>query len=134
MENHFVRITEIGSFQELIDRSKERPVVIFKHSLTCPISAAANEQMAEFPGEVALVEVQRARELSNEIEKRLGLAHESPQVIVLRNGQVVWNASHFRITADAVAAAMREAGKAGSQEQSAVAGSSIKMPLVGAGE
>jgi bacillithiol system protein YtxJ len=126
MENHFVRITEIASFEELVDRSKERPVVIFKHSLTCPVSAAANEQMAEFPGEVALVEVQRARELSNEIENRLGLAHESPQVIVLRNGQVVWNASHFRITADAVAAAMREAGKAGSEEQSAAAVSSSK--------
>ena len=43
-----------------------------------------------------------------EIEKQIGRAHESPQVIVLRNGQVVWNASHFEITADAVAEAVRE--------------------------
>ena len=64
-----------------------------------------------------------ARELSTEIENRLGVAHESPQVIVLRNGQVVWNASHFKITADAVTEAVREAGK-GSQEQSAGSGSS----------
>jgi monothiol bacilliredoxin len=110
MENHFVKITDTESFEQLASRSKDRPIVIFKHSLTCPISAAAYEQMAEFDGEVALIEVQRARELSNEIENRLGVEHESPQVIVLRNGQVVWNASHFRVTADAVAEAVRDAG------------------------
>jgi len=111
MENHFVKITDKKSFEELASRSKDRPVVIFKHSLTCPISAAAYEQMAEFEGEIALIEVQRARELSTEIENRFGIAHESPQVIVLRNGQVVWNASHFKITADAVVEAVRDAGK-----------------------
>ena len=109
MENHFVKITDKKSFEDLANRSKQSPVVIFKHSLTCPISAAAYEQMAEVNGEVALIEVQRARELSTEIENRLGVAHESPQVIVLRNGQVVWSASHFRITSDAVDSAVREA-------------------------
>jgi monothiol bacilliredoxin len=109
MEDHFVKITDTKSFEQLASRSKDRPVVIFKHSLTCPISSAAYEQMAEFDGQVALIEVQRARELSTEIENRLGVAHESPQVIILHNGRVVWNASHFRITADAVAEAVREA-------------------------
>jgi bacillithiol system protein YtxJ len=109
MENHFVKITDTKSFEEMANRSKDRPVVVFKHSLTCPISAAAYKQMAEFEGEVALIEVQRARELSTEIENRLGVAHESPQVIVLRNGEGVWNASHFEITAHAVAEAVRDA-------------------------
>ena len=115
MENHFVKITDTRTFEELTKRSKERPVVIFKHSLTCPISAGAYDQMAKFEGEVALIEVQRSRELSTEIENRLGVAHESPQVIVLRNGQVIWDASHFRITAAAVAAAVRDAD--GGREQ-----------------
>jgi bacillithiol system protein YtxJ len=119
MENHFIRITDTKSYEDLVARSKERPVVIFKHSLTCPISSAAYNQMERFNGEVALIEVQRARELSKEIENRLGVAHESPQVIVLRNGQVVWDASHFTITAQAVAAAVAKAEDNG-QEQSAV--------------
>ena len=110
MDNHFVKVTDTKSLEELASRSKERPVVIFKHSLTCAISSGAYEQMAEFEGEVALVEVQRSRDLSREIAQRLGVAHESPQVIVLRNGQVVWKASHFNITADAVAEAVRQAG------------------------
>lgn len=107
--NHFLRITDTNAFEELETRSKDQPVVIFKHSLTCPISAAAYEQMEQFTGEVALVEVQRAGPLSLEIEGRLGVAHESPQVIVLHKGEVVWNASHFRITADAVANAVEQA-------------------------
>jgi bacillithiol system protein YtxJ len=120
MEQHFIRITDTKSFEDLIARSKDRPIVIFKHSLTCPISTAAHHQMERFDGEVALIEVQRARELSKEIENRLGVAHESPQVIVLRNGQVVWDASHFSISADAVAKAVRNAegdGEAHSAKQ-----------------
>lgn len=120
MPNHFERLTETTDVDALAESSKERPVVIFKHSLTCPISAAAYDQMEAFDGHVALVEVQRARALSNEIENRLGVEHASPQVIVLRNGQVVWNASHFKITADAVAEAVSKA--AGAPDQRLKAG------------
>ena len=119
MGNRFARITDASSFQTLIERSNNVPVVIFKHSLTCPISASAYDQMAEFDGEVALIEVQRARELSNAIEEKLQVTHESPQVIVLRNGEVAWNASHFKITTDAVMEAVRNAR--GNQDAKGVA-------------
>ena len=107
MASHFVKITDTRSLDEIAARSKEQPVVLFKHSLTCPISAAAYDEMSAFDGEVNLIEVQRNRELSREIENRLGVVHESPQIIVLWRGQVVWNASHFRITAAAVAQALK---------------------------
>ncbi len=106
--DHFARITEKNSFAELMNQSKEQPVVIFKHSTTCPISAAAYQEMTRFDGEVALVEVQGARELSREIEKKTGIVHESPQVIVLRDGKVVWSASHWKVKASALAEAVRE--------------------------
>jgi len=111
MVKNFKRVTETEALDALIERSKEKPLVIFKHSLTCPISASAYDQMEQYEGDVALVEVQRARGLSSVIESRFGVAHESPQVIVLRKGQVFWNASHFQITADAVAKAVSEAGE-----------------------
>ncbi len=109
MGNKLVRITEKGSLAELNEQSKERPVVIFKHSLTCPISAAAYDQMSRYDGEVALVEVQVAGALSREIGEKLGVRHESPQVIVLDKGKVAWDVSHFDITAESVADAVREA-------------------------
>ena len=107
MGNHFSRITDVTELEKLIDRSKQGPVVIFKHSLTCPISASAFERMKGYDGDVDLVEVQRARALSDEIAQRLGVRHESPQIIIVRNGQVLWDASHFSITADAVSKAVR---------------------------
>ncbi|MBC8031287.1 MAG: bacillithiol system redox-active protein YtxJ [Pyrinomonadaceae bacterium] len=115
MGNHFVRVKDTESLEALTARSKDGPLVIFKHSLTCPISSAAYEQMARFDGEVALIEVQVARQLSREIEAKLGVRHESPQVIVLNKGQVAWNASHYKITAEAVAEAVKKAE--GSQQE-----------------
>ena len=112
MGKHFRRITDAEALDELIEGSRQRPLVIFKHSVTCPISAAAYDQMSRHEGEVALVEVQNSRGVSSAIENRFGVPHESPQVIVLRKGQVFWNASHFKITAEAVADAVREAGQA----------------------
>lgn len=111
MENHFLKLTSNDSLDGLVEKSKEHPVVIFKHSLTCPISARAYNQMSEVDGEVQLLEIQRNGELSREIQNRLGVEHESPQVIILRNGQVVWDASHFDVTADAVAEAVRRASE-----------------------
>jgi len=106
--NHFMNLDDAKSFEELVSRSQESPVVVFKHSTTCPISAAAYEQMTHFNGEVALVDVQSASEVSREIEKKTGVPHESPQVLVLLNGKVIWNASHWKVKADAVAEAIRE--------------------------
>ena len=111
MENNFVRIVEKTELEDLISRSQEQPVVIFKDSNACPVSAAAYSEMEQFDGEVALVEIQRARELSKEIEQKTGIRHESPQVIVLDKGNVIWNASHWKVTALAVAKAVEQSGK-----------------------
>ena len=107
MGKHFFRISDSQSFDELLSRSNERPVVIFKHSISCPISAAAYQEMCLIE-DVALVEVQTARELSNEIEQRTGVCHESPQVLVLRNGKVVWEATHWDVKEVQVTRALEE--------------------------
>jgi len=108
MENQFSRVMDMPSLEALIERSQANPVVIFKHSTTCPISASAYQEMQQLAAEVNLVEVQSARPVSEELEKRLGIRHESPQVIVLRKGKAVWDASHWRINVGAVADAVRE--------------------------
>jgi bacillithiol system protein YtxJ len=108
MEDQFIQITDTDALDELLTRSHDAPVVLFKHSTTCPISAAAYKQMSQVSTEVSLVVVQRARDVSSEIASRTGIRHESPQTIVLRNGEAVWNASHFDITKNAVEEAVRE--------------------------
>ncbi len=107
MTGKFIRIKNAESFEELLIRSNTAPVVIFKHSTTCSVSSAAYQELKRFNGEVVLVEVQSARELSREIEKRTGITHQSPQVLVLRNGQAIWNASHWQVRSEAIAEAVR---------------------------
>ena len=87
-----------------IERSRERPVWLFKHSLTCGISARAIREYQRFAaerGEEAdhlLLEIQNARPASRAVEEATGVRHESPQALLLVGGRAVWNASHSRIT------------------------------------
>lgn len=87
------------------------PVVVFKHSTQCPISAAAYRQMETFvqtaSTPVYLVRVIEERPLSNKIAERLQIRHQSPQVMIVKANQVVWQASHYDITAKAVAQAVQ---------------------------
>ena len=102
MENNFRKIYDKKSFEEWLARSVTSPVVVFKHSLTCPLSAQAYEEMSKLGIEVVLVEVQRAGELSRAIAEHVNIEHESPQVMVFRNGKPVWHASHFNVRAETV--------------------------------
>jgi bacillithiol system protein YtxJ len=57
--------------------------------------------------EVNLLEVQSARELSREVAVITGVRHETPQVIVLKDGKAVWNASHYDVDASSVSKALQ---------------------------
>lgn len=108
MNNHFTPVSDSIELESLFRLSHERPVVLFKHSLTCPISSAAYQEMSGLEEDVSLIVVQRARDVSRQVESLTGIRHESPQTIILRNGQAVWNVSHWRITRSAVEEAVRE--------------------------
>jgi bacillithiol system protein YtxJ len=99
---HFVPVSDQEDLDRLLAASAERPVVLFKHDYACSISVRAYWDMAAVPGEVSLIDVERQRALSQEVAARLGVVHESPQVIVVRDGQPVYAASHWEISRDAV--------------------------------
>jgi bacillithiol system protein YtxJ len=110
------RIADEQEFGSLVEQSNERPVLIFKHSNACPISSRARTEIerlleAEPNGRFGfgMVVVQEARPLSRAIESQLGIRHETPQAIVLRDGKPVWSASHWDVTRDRVAAALEGA-------------------------
>ncbi|HEY0407189.1 MAG TPA: bacillithiol system redox-active protein YtxJ [Pyrinomonadaceae bacterium] len=101
-KTQFNPVTNESALEELFTLSNSQPVILFKHSTTCPISAAAYQQMTDYGGEVSLVVVQKSRDISRRVESLTGVRHESPQAIILRDGKAVWSASHWSITADAV--------------------------------
>ena len=99
-------LADIPALEAAIAESRERPVLLFKHSRTCGISCEAFDELhahlAESTIDAAykLITIQSHRRIADEIETRLKIRHESPQAILLRDGSVVWHGSHFRITAD----------------------------------
>ena len=110
MEKKFHRVADRKALDNLLANSKQKPIIVFKHSNSCPISAAAYREMQKIDDEVVLVEVQSAREVSKELADITGIRHESPQVIVFKNGKAVWNASHFEVNAREVAKALEAHG------------------------
>ena len=89
----------------------ELPTLIFKHSPSCGVSIRAHSQVSTFAKAhpdypVIQLDVVRQRKLSQEIASGLELVHESPQAILVVNGQVAWSASHGGVTARAIEAAI----------------------------
>ena len=115
-------LTELTDFARLAEKAKDEPVLIFKHSTRCPISGRAAQRVNTWMHEseeklpaVYMVKVIESRPVSNAIEDRYEVKHESPQVLLIKNGEAVWNTSHDEITAEAIEAAL-EAFVAESEE------------------
>lgn len=83
--------------------------VVYKHSTSCPVSATVIDDVLRFAEQspdwpVYLLKVIEHRDLSDAVAERLGVRHASPQVLLLRQGRSVWDASHYAITAPALRA------------------------------
>ncbi len=104
-----VPVADTAALAPLFVASRAVPTILFLHDPGCPISRAAYRQMMRLDRDIPLVDVRRAHGLSRDVEERTGVRHESPQVIVLRQGRAVWSASHYAITTRAVTDALRQA-------------------------
>lgn len=102
----------MGQLDRIDDLSKEKPVLIFKHSTTCPISQGALSRLekgwtaADDAGRTAYyLDLWAHRDVSDAVEARYGIRHESPQVLVISGGTCSYNTSHRNINyADTVGA------------------------------
>jgi bacillithiol system protein YtxJ len=104
----------LDELDHALGESRHRPLVLFKHSYSCGVSAEALDELLAHldarrgDARYAMVTVQTHRDVSNAIAARLGVRHETPQALVVRDGRVVWSASHFRVNADALEQALAQ--------------------------
>jgi bacillithiol system protein YtxJ len=90
----------------LVAASAHRPVVVFKHSPICPISARALREfeafLAKLPADAALgvahIDVIAQRGLARGLTAELGIEHESPQALWFQGGALTWHDSHGQLT------------------------------------
>lgn len=88
----------------IIQNSWERPVLIFKHSTRCIISKSALrsfESGIDLEDKITLyyLDLLQYRNISNEIAEVFGIVHQSPQILLIKNGKVIYNESHEGIDA-----------------------------------
>ncbi len=92
-----------GQLEELKEISIKQPVILFKHSTRCSISSMAKNRMEKIPNDTPALfyylDLLNFRGLSNKIAEAYSLPHESPQVLLIVNGECVYEESHNGINA-----------------------------------
>lgn len=98
------KLESIDQLTDIQQESKDKYVIIFKHSTTCSISRTALDRLQRNWNSEEMKEVQpyyldllAHRDISNQIAKSFEVEHQSPQLLVIRNGQSIYDRSHFDI-------------------------------------
>jgi len=100
MNANLIKVETLENLETLFIESHRAPIVIFKHSTTCGISSGVLREVSAVNGTIHMIILQTHRPLSNEIMVRTGIRHESPQAIVIKDGQSIYSASHYDIEPD----------------------------------
>ncbi|MDZ7807262.1 MAG: bacillithiol system redox-active protein YtxJ [Gracilimonas sp.] len=102
---HWNTVSVRENITSLIERSREQPQLIYKHSTRCSVSFITKEDLDYHVEQIAkhadlhLINVVEQRDLSNYLSQTLNIRHESPQALLLRDGQVTWTGSHWNVKA-----------------------------------
>jgi|SRR3954471_21931725 bacillithiol system protein YtxJ len=99
---HWIHLTDEEQLKQIISNSQLRAQVIFKHSTRCSISAVALQRMQKTaqPSDIDFyfLDLLANRQLSNKIAETFHVPHESPQVLLIRDGECVYEESHLGIS------------------------------------
>lgn len=101
-------ITEPTQFDEILEKSHQQPQLIYKHSHRCSVCFVAKGNLEKASGNIQnhadmhFLNVVHNRELSDHVATELDVRHESPQVILVDDGEVIWHASHGSIDGDKI--------------------------------
>lgn len=103
---NWLKLESLDQLNEIISNSflpEYKAVAIFKHSTQCPVSFAAKSRLEltwNFGDELPIyyLDLITYREVSNKIETELNITHQSPQLIVIKDGKCIYNASHISIS------------------------------------
>lgn len=112
---HWEPLISADQITDLLGQSHEQTVFIFKHSTRCIISSMvlrdleSNADQLSEKGSWQYLDLIAYRECSNQVAEQLGVVHQSPQMIVLKNGSVIWEASHQSISTETILAALASA-------------------------
>lgn len=99
---HWIHLTDEEQLKQIISESQNRPQVIFKHSTRCSTSAVALQRLQKMdqPSDIDFyfLDLLAHRSVSNRISEIFKVHHESPQVLVIKDGACIYDESHLSIS------------------------------------
>lgn len=102
-------LTSVEDLHAALEASNTQPVVLFKHSTRCSVSLMAKRMLDStwnLPIDAYFLDLLAHRDVSNAIAEELQVEHQSPQLIVVKDGEAIHHASHGAINVDQVAAVL----------------------------
>ncbi|MBD0835793.1 bacillithiol system redox-active protein YtxJ [Aestuariibaculum suncheonense] len=96
----WIDLKAVEQLQRIVGKSSEKPQIIFKHSTRCGISRMVKSQfesdykISEGQADLYYLDLLNYRDISNEIAQKFGVYHESPQLLIIKNGSVAAHDSH----------------------------------------
>ena len=99
----WIQLTSLEQLDAIAESSKVKPQVVYKHSSTCGISRMVLNMFSEsydmdLDIDLYFLTIQQHRDVSNAIQDKFEVRHESPQLLVVKNGEVVFHTSHGAIS------------------------------------
>jgi bacillithiol system protein YtxJ len=102
----WIQLTTESQLQELIVRSRDIPQVIFKYSRQCSLSDwvrnSFQRQKTPLNIDFYFLDLIPFRSISNKVAERFSVKHESPQVLLIKNGECIYEESHLAIRMDEI--------------------------------
>ena len=112
--NPWVSLTKNGQVEELKSYSYKKPVVIFKHSVRCGLSHGAKFKLEEEWNSLKsdiyfyFLDLINFRSISDKLATDFQVPHQSPQLLVIRDGQAIYDTSHHGVSVQAINRALME--------------------------
>jgi len=99
-------LNDYNQVQNLVEASHLKPQAIFKHSTRCSISVMAKSRLerSEFPEQIQFhyLDLLQYRDISNKIAEQFGVHHQSPQILLIKNGECIFEETHSAISMDEI--------------------------------
>ena len=103
---NWIELNKESQLAEIKEQSKNKAQVIFKHSTRCSISGVAKSRLERgtVPENIDFhyLDLIKNRDISNKVAELFSVAHESPQVLVIKNGECIYDESHSGISMDEI--------------------------------
>ncbi len=105
---NWIPLINLEQLDDIVEASNKKPIAIFKYSTRCGLSRMVlkdlerNHELSENEPQWYFLDLIKYRSLSNEISSRFNVIHESPQIIILQHGKVIYHNSHSGIDLDTI--------------------------------